>query len=84
MDGTGYGDFGFSGVFRASYGDRDAGSVSFRPDSMDAPTKRTLGVNDRFFVGLPANGRISPETLDEMTEADNEYLKNLDLSRETV
>lgn len=83
VDGTGYGDFSFSGVFRASYGDRDSGYFAFRPDSMDAPTKRTLGVNDRFSFGQPSGGAVSIDALDEMTEADNEYLKNLDLSQQT-
>jgi len=75
----GDGDFQMSGCQRETHGGFDPGRFAFRPDEGEHyPRRRSLGINERFVLSV--DGGLSFSVFDYMTEADNELLKNLDLS----
>ena len=75
----GAGDFQIHGCKRESYGGWDPGRFAFRPDKDEAyPLRRILGANDRFV--LSADRGINFDVFNYMTEAENAFLKTLDLS----
>lgn len=72
------GDFSLVADERTSYGGRERGYFAFRPDSETFPFCRVLKASECFLLGI--NGGFSKSALDEMHEANNEFLKHLDLT----